>query len=156
MVNLHLKTKNRAVDALSLLGNSISHTSQIRRKRVLKVCNPDKSSLADRNELFTKAPPMLFGEGFELKMKERAEALKVLHKSQTTSTQLTQSQRKPYFQNNHPSYPTKGRRLPWTAGTCKTDKRISELFHPVPNGKLQLPKERETIKTSAQSGQLNS
>ncbi len=43
--------KERAIDALSLLGNAVAHTSQIRRKRILKVCNPDIASLAENKEL---------------------------------------------------------------------------------------------------------
>ena len=39
------EVKGHAIDALRLLGNSIAHTLKIRRKRVLKVCNPDISSL---------------------------------------------------------------------------------------------------------------
>ncbi len=57
------EVKERAVDALILLGNSIAHTSQIRRRRVLKVCNPDISSLAENKELFVKAPPTTIRRG---------------------------------------------------------------------------------------------
>ena len=99
--------KDRAIDALTLLGNTIAHTSQIRRKWVLKVCNPDITSLAENKDLFTKAPPMLFGKGFENKMQDRAEALKVLHKGQATSSGH-QSSRKPYFRGNRPSIPQRG------------------------------------------------
>ena len=59
-------------------------TSKIRRKRILKTCNPD---IADKQELFQDAAPNLFGDGFELKMKERAEAVRVLHKGQSRQTQ---------------------------------------------------------------------
>ena len=83
------EVKGKAIDALRLLGISIAHTSKIRRKRVLKVCNPDISSLADDQDLFEKAPLMLFGEGFETKIKGRSEALKILH---TASAQPKQQQ----------------------------------------------------------------
>ena len=98
--------EGHAIDALRLLGNSISHTSKIRRKRVLKVCNPDISSLADDQNLFEKAPPMLFGEGFETKIKGRAEALKILHTGQSTSAQPKQNRQ--FFRGNRPSNPQRG------------------------------------------------
>ena len=69
-------------DALKLLGNAISSTSKIRRKRVLKACNPDIQDLAEEESLFQEAGPNLFGQDFEKKMKERAEAVKILSKSQ--------------------------------------------------------------------------
>ena len=100
------EVKSRAIDTLKLLGNSIAHTSQIRRKRVLKICNPDISSLAENKELFAKAPPMLFGEGFENKIKDRAEALKVLHKGQSSAPQGPN--KKSFFRGNRPSNPQRG------------------------------------------------
>ncbi len=99
--------QERAVDALSLLGNAVAHTSQIRRRRIIKVCNPDISSLAENKELYTKSPLMLFGEGFELKVKERAETLKVLHKNKPTFPQGGQSRPPQYFRNDRPSYTPK-------------------------------------------------
>ena len=74
-------------DTLQLLENAVSQTSKIRRKRILKTCNPDITNLADKQELFQDAAPNLFGDGFELKMKERAEAVRVLHKGQSRQTQ---------------------------------------------------------------------
>ena len=91
--------KSRAIDNFKMLGNSIAHTSQIRRKRVLKVCNPD-ISLVENKELFAKAHPMLFGEDFENKIKDRAEALKVLHKGQSSAPQGPN--KKPFFRGNRP------------------------------------------------------
>ena len=97
--------KIKAVDTLRLLGNAVAHTSTIRRKRILKVCNPDIVSLADNRELFEDAAPSLFGKGFETKMKDRAEALKVLHKGQST----TQYTRKIFFRGSRPpTYPPRG------------------------------------------------
>lgn len=84
-------------DALKLLGNAVAQTSKIRRKRILKICNPDIQDLADNDELYKEAPPNLFGENFEKKMKERAESVKLLSKSQTSS----QSGTKPFFRNSH-------------------------------------------------------
>lgn len=107
--------KDCALDALKLVGNAIAHTSTIRRKRVLKVCNPDIVSLAENQELYTSAPPQLFGEGFENKIKDRAQALKVLHQATTNRPSQNQkptaqslANRKPYFQQYRPSYPQRG------------------------------------------------
>ena len=69
-------------DALKLLGNTIASTSKIRRKRVLKACNPDIQDLADEENLFQEAGPNLFGTEFKKKMKERAESVKILQRSQ--------------------------------------------------------------------------
>ena len=70
-------------DTLQLVGNAVSQTSRIRRRRILKQCNPDIINLADRQDLFKDAAPYFFSEGFEHKMKKRAESLKILHKGQT-------------------------------------------------------------------------
>uniref|UniRef100_A0A1X7TDM5 Uncharacterized protein n=1 Tax=Amphimedon queenslandica TaxID=400682 RepID=A0A1X7TDM5_AMPQE len=48
--------------------------------------------------------PNLFSSGFEVKMKERAESLKLL----ATSTTFTQSQGKKFFQISRPTTPPKG------------------------------------------------
>jgi hypothetical protein len=45
---------------------------------VLKSVNPDMQDLADEDEVFKEASPNLFGSGFEAKMKERVESLKLL------------------------------------------------------------------------------
>ena len=76
-----------ALDALQLVGNAVCQTSRIRRKRVLKICNPDIANMAKREEFFTESAPFQFGDGFETKMKERAEVVKVLHKSQSYTRQ---------------------------------------------------------------------
>ena len=57
-------------------------TSKLRRKRILKACNPDIQDLAEEENLFEEAGPHLFGDKFETKMKERAESVKILSKSQ--------------------------------------------------------------------------
>ena len=48
-------------DALMLLANASSQISKVRRKRILKVCNPDLSGLVEKEELYTEAAPALFG-----------------------------------------------------------------------------------------------
>lgn len=92
------EARQTVTDALQLLGNANSQISRLRRKRILKSCNPDFANLADRADLFTQAAPHLFGDGFEAKMKERAEAVRVLQKS-SKPYQQTQSR---FFQSNRP------------------------------------------------------
>ena len=86
-------------DALKLLGNAIASTSKIRRKRVLKACNPNIQDLAEEESLFEEAGP---GPKFETKMKERAESVKILSKSQQG-----QGQRK-FFRGGHHSHGQRG------------------------------------------------
>lgn len=74
-----------AKDALELLGNAVGQASRIRRKRILKACNPDVVPLADQEDLFQDAAPFLFGKDFEVRMKDRAEAVKILNQSQKTA-----------------------------------------------------------------------
>ena len=92
------EAKQAVSDALQLLGNANSQISRLRRKRILKSCNPDIANLADRADLFTQAAPHLFGDGFEAKMKERAEAVRVLQKS-SKPYQQPQSR---FFQSGRP------------------------------------------------------
>ena len=73
-------------DAVRMLGNAVGHVSKIRRRRILKACNPDVHDLADNEELFTEAFPNLFGPQFETKMKERAESVKLLKRSQNVQS----------------------------------------------------------------------
>lgn len=68
-------------EAICLLGNASSHLSRLRCKKVLKSVNPDIHDLADEESLFKSAAPNLFGAGFETKMKEQAESLKLLSSS---------------------------------------------------------------------------
>ena len=44
-------------DALKLLGNALVTTSKLRRKRILKACNPDIQDLAEEENLFEEAGP---------------------------------------------------------------------------------------------------
>ena len=69
-------------DAVKLLGNASSQISKLRRKKILRAVNPDIQDLADE-DIFTGAAPGLFGQGFEAKMKERAESLKLISAAKT-------------------------------------------------------------------------
>ncbi len=73
---------NAVKTALALLGNALSKE---RRKLVVKDLNKDASSLAEDDDLFKEAAPMLFGEGFEQKLKNHVEAVRCLRKSSTNS-----------------------------------------------------------------------
>ena len=73
-------------DVITLLGNAVGQTSKVRRKRILKACNPDVQDLADEEEVFGEALPNLFGQKFETKMKERAESVRLLRKGQSTQS----------------------------------------------------------------------
>ncbi len=67
--------------ALALLGNASANLSKERRKLVVKDLNKDASSLAENDDLFKEAAPMLFGEGFEQKLKNHVKlSKKILHK----------------------------------------------------------------------------
>ena len=67
-------TVKTAVDAagaaLALLGNASAHMTCERRKRVLRDLNKDLLPLAEDEEVFKGAAPLLFGETFERRMKE--------------------------------------------------------------------------------------
>ena len=66
---------------LGLLGNASAHQSKERRKNVLKDMNRDVLPLVDEDEQFKGAAPLLFGEGFEKKMKEHMDAVRCLRKT---------------------------------------------------------------------------
>jgi hypothetical protein len=90
-------------EALKLLGNASSQISHLRRKKVLKSVNADMQDLADEEDLFKGASPNLFGPGFETKMKERAESLKLLSGSVAKPPAP-----KKFFLRSCPSAPQRG------------------------------------------------
>ena len=100
-------------DAIRLLGNAMAQTSRIRRKRVLKACNPSIQDLADEDRIFEGASPNLFGQGFEAKMKERAESVKLLTRSQQTRTQSGTNR---FFRGGHHSHAHRGGGPPYRGG----------------------------------------
>ena len=113
-------------DAIRLLGNAVRQTSKISHKRVLRTCNPNIQDLAEKEKLFANALPNLFGSEFEKKMKERAESMKILAKSQNPSSQNgsqifrgghhSQAQRggDPPFRGDRDHYPMGSYRNPFT------------------------------------------
>ena len=92
-------------DTLMLLGNASSQISKVGRKRILKVCNSDLSGLVEKEELYADAAPALFRDQFARKMKERAEAVKILHQSQSRHNQPPRKQL--FFRGGNPFQPQK-------------------------------------------------
>ena len=76
------EAKEAVVESIQLLGNASVGLSRLRRKRLLKSVNLDIADLAE--EIFEEAAPNLFGSGFEKKMKERAESIKLLSASKSS------------------------------------------------------------------------
>ena len=71
-------------DAIRLLGHVVGQTSKIRHKRVLRTSIQD---LTQEENLFLNALQNLFGSEFEKKMKDPAESVRILTKSQNSSSQ---------------------------------------------------------------------
>lgn len=92
-------------ESITLLGNASSQISKTRRKRVLKTLNPKMQDMADEQELFNSSAPQLFGPGFETKMKERSDSMKILEKS---STRPPPFKKKQFFRPSHPTGPQRG------------------------------------------------
>ena len=89
-------------DAIRLLGNASAGMSRLRRKKILKSVNPDIADLAEE-DIFQSAAPSLFGSGFETKMKERAESVKLLSASRSGPPQPRK-----FFQRGRPTAPPRG------------------------------------------------
>lgn len=88
-------------EAIQLLGKASSQVSKIQRKRILKAVNPDIQDLVNEEKNFKEAAPLLFGEGFEKKMKDRAESLKLLQKAKPPGSQAP----KKFFRGGRPTVP---------------------------------------------------
>ena len=69
--------------SLRLLGNASMNANRERRRNVIQDLNPNLLEMSEDNNLFTKATPLLLGEGCSKKAKERHEKLKCL--SQATA-----------------------------------------------------------------------
>ena len=66
--------------ALVFMGSANNHMAQERRKRILMNVNPTLKSMADEENAFQQAAPMLFGEEFAKKATDRVEAIKAIKK----------------------------------------------------------------------------
>ena len=95
------EARSNVTDAIRLLGNASTQISRARRRKVLKVLNPDIQDLAGEDDLFKGAAPYLFGDGFEQKMKDRAEAMKLLSKAKAPPP-------KKFFRGSRPTAPRRG------------------------------------------------
>lgn len=89
-------------EALRLVGNASSQISQTRRKRIIKALNPDLQDLASEDTLFAEAGSSLFGQGFEKRMKERAESVQLLSKAKSSQD------RSQFFRKGRPTAPSRG------------------------------------------------
>ena len=83
------------------MGNASANISHLRRKKILKALIPDIQDLANE-EIFRDAAPNLFGQGFETKMKERAESVKLL------SAARPQPSLRKVFPKGRPTAPHRG------------------------------------------------
>ena len=107
------EAKVAVADAVKLLGNASAQISRLRRRKILKAVNPEIQDLAEE-DIFGAAAPDLFGAGFEAKMKERADSMKLLQAARPPSTA------KKFFQGGRPARPQRGGgqnrrgRQPWT------------------------------------------
>ena len=63
-----------ACAALALLENPLAHMTCDRRKRILRDLNKDLLPLAEDEEAFKGAAPLLFGDSFKRKMKDHLES----------------------------------------------------------------------------------
>ena len=91
-------------ESITLLGNASSQISRTRRKRVLKTLNPKMQDMAEEQELFGDSAPNLFGNGFESKMKERSDSLRILEKSSGPPP----AKKRQFFRQSHPTGPQRG------------------------------------------------
>ena len=94
-------------DALRLIGNTSSHISTIRRKKILKALNPEIQDLATEEGHFKEAAPQLFGAGFEKVMKDRAESIKILQRASKPATSSA-PQPKKFFSKGRSTAPPRG------------------------------------------------
>ena len=99
-----MKTATEAAGtALALLGNASAHMTCDHRKRVLRNLNKDLLPLAEDEEAFKGAVPLLFGDSFEKRMKEHLESLKCLRRSTAPKSGTDQ-----FFRRGHSHYPARG------------------------------------------------
>ena len=67
-----------AKSALTLFGNASASISKERRRRVITSLNNKVHLLADEEDIFEEAPPLLLGKAIEEKVKAHLESLKCL------------------------------------------------------------------------------
>ena len=125
---LSVKTATEAAQtALKFLGNASMHMNRERRRIAIEAMNPSLTDLAEDDEAFTKAAPLLFGEGFAKKAKERDEELKCLNKA-SKHPSFKPGQNPQFFRGSRPqTYSHHG------GGHNRGQGRRGNRHHPYPN-----------------------
>ena len=88
--------------ALSLLGNATAQISRERRKKVILSLNKKVHPLAEDEDTFAEAAPLLLGKVFEAKMKTHLESLKCLSAAREREPQAQ------YFRQSRSHRPPRG------------------------------------------------
>jgi hypothetical protein len=101
------KAADAAKAALVLLGNASAAISKERRKKIAKELNKDILPLVESDNMFDEAAPMLFGDGFENKVKDHVESLKCLRRAITFSSS-SRGRTSNFFRRGRSSYPARG------------------------------------------------
>ena len=95
-----------AQTALKLLGNASGNANRERRKSALQSLNPRLVDMAEDEAIYKTAGPLLFGEGFTKKAKERDDELKCLNQATSStnkaSSSSSSSQKSNFFQSGRP------------------------------------------------------
>jgi len=106
-----------AQTALKFLGNASVQSCRERRRNALQSMNTRLLDMADDDSLFKSAPPLLFGEGFCKKAKERDDELKCLNQASSSKatggsrdTRFFRGGRSQYQQPRGSGQNTRGRR----------------------------------------------
>ena len=89
--------------AITLLGNASSDVSREIRRKVILSLNKRVHSLAEDEEIFEGAAPLLLGSIFETKMKAHLESLKCLSTFKDRGDRDQQG-----FRRGHSQYPPRG------------------------------------------------
>ena len=89
--------------AITLLGNASAHITKERRRKAITGLNRKVHPLAEEEDIFEEAAPLLLGQVFEAKMKAHLESLKCLAANSQRDRDGPQS-----FRRGHSHYPPRG------------------------------------------------
>ena len=89
-------------DSVKLIDNTSATISKMRQKRVLKALNLALQEMADEPEVFLSAALLLFGFGFESKMKDHSESFRI---HSIVKNRKGSSPQKEVFWQSHSSVP---------------------------------------------------
>lgn len=137
-------TVEAAQTALRLLGNVSANISRERRRAAIANMNYRLVDMAEDDQLFAKAAPILFGDGFANKAKERDEELKCLNHAslQGRDHRKTGLDDRKFFQTSPSSFQPQGSSTNYSRGRG----RGSGAFHPHHPYKVQGPPRNEQKK----------